>query len=149
MNLTSKLSRQDRLKEVDGIDKHGYIEQKRVCLVNFLLHRKYGILSMFYCLITKTGFRYPGDGGPGPEVETNHESVEGELEDRPMEARISRPKRGRYPRKRRQIQHASRARRRLRTTLMEGRKKLNTDARTFIDLNELAKHGPSNRASKL
>lgn len=54
-----------------------------------------------------------------------------------MEAQISRPKRGRYQRKRRQSQHASRARRLLRTALKEGRKKLNTDARTFIDLNEL------------
>lgn len=92
---------------------------------------------MFYSSITKTGIRYSGDGGPGPEVETDHESVEGELEDRPMEAQISRPKRGRYQRKRRHNQHATRARRRLRTALMEDRKKLNTDARTFIDLNEL------------
>ena len=70
-----KLARQDRLKEVDEIDKHGYIEQKRVCLANFLVRRKYGILPMFYSSMTKTGIRYPDDGGAGPEVETDHESV--------------------------------------------------------------------------
>ena len=132
-----KLAYQDRLKEVDEIDKHESIEQKRVCLVNCLVRRTYGILPMFYSSTTKTGIRYPDDGRPGPEVETDRESVEGELEDRPMEALISRPKRRLYQKKRRQTQHASRARRRLRTALMEGRKKLNTDARTFIDLNDL------------
>ena len=75
---------------------------KQVCLVIFLICKRYGILPIFYPSMTMIGIRNPGDGGLGPKVETYCKSVEGELEDRPMEAHISRPKQGVYQRKQRQ-----------------------------------------------
>lgn len=132
-----KLARQDRLREMDELNERGSIEQKRVFLEHVLVKRKKGILPMSYSKKTKTGIRYPGDGGPGPEMDTDYESVEGDLEDSLTEAQISRPKRGRHQEKRRQEQQAARARRSTRTALTEGRKLWQPDARTFIDLNQL------------
>jgi hypothetical protein len=47
--------------------------------------------------------RYPGDGGPDPQVETDHESVEGEdITTEPQEGYVpNRPRRGRHRENRR------------------------------------------------
>ncbi|KAJ3526570.1 hypothetical protein NM208_g11126 [Fusarium decemcellulare] len=111
-----KLRLQDRLKNMDEIDKKGSIEQKKRCLEGFLAHGQKGILPGFYSVARKDGIRYPGDGGPDPQVETDHESVEGEADELPTEAQISRPKRGRH---------------------LERRRQNKTNSRTFIDLKEL------------
>lgn len=148
-----KLARQDRLREMDEINERGSIEQKRVFLEHVLVKRNKGILPMFYSKKTKTGTRYPGDEGPGPEMDTDYESVEGDLEDSLTEAQISRPKRGRHQEKRRQKQQAARARRSTRTALTEGRSYGNpTLGPSSISTSwewHLEKHGPSDRASKL
>ncbi|KAF4471029.1 zinc finger 76 (expressed in testis) [Fusarium albosuccineum] len=132
-----KLRLQDRLKNMDEIDKKGSIEQKKRCLEYFLSHGQRGILPRFYSVVHKDGVRYPGDGGPDPQVETDHESVEGEADDLLTEAQISRPKRGRHVERRRQNVKDSRARRLMRQALTEDPKMSKTNSRTFIDLKKL------------
>ncbi|KAL7797733.1 hypothetical protein V8C43DRAFT_252505 [Trichoderma afarasin] len=122
---------------MDEIDKNGSIEQKQKCLENFLVHRTRGILPVFYSPINKGGIRYPSDGGPDPQVGTDHESVEGEADEPPMEAKIVRTKRGRHVERRRQNTKDSRARRLVRRSLAKDRKILKSDPRTFIDLEKL------------
>ncbi|RSL47682.1 hypothetical protein CEP53_009844 [Fusarium sp. AF-6] len=95
-----------------------------------------GILPPFYSVARKDGIRYPGDEGPDPQVETDHESVEGEADDL-TEAQISRPKRGRHVEHRRQNVKDSRARRLIRQALTEDRKMQRTDSKAFIDLEKL------------
>lgn len=132
-----KLRLQDRLKNMDEIDKKGSIEQKSDFLESFLVHGQKGILPPFYSVVRKDGIRYPGDGGPDPQVETDHESVEGETDDLPTGAQISRPKRGRHVERRRQNVKDSRARRLIRQALSEDRKMSRTGSRAFIDLKKL------------
>ena len=132
-----KLRLQDRLKNMDEIDKKGSIEQKSSFLESFPVHGQKGILPPFYSVARKDGIRYPGDGGPDPQVETDHESVEGEADDLPTEAQISRPKRGRHVERRRQNVKDSRARRLILQALSEDRKMPRTNSRAFIDLEKL------------
>jgi hypothetical protein len=93
---------EDRLKEIDEIGKRGTLEQKRKCLKN-ITDPKTGILPRFYSARSKDGMRYPGDGGPDPQVETDHESVEGEdITTEPQEGYVpNRPRRGRHRENRR------------------------------------------------
>lgn len=97
-----KLFHEDRLKEIDDIGKRGALEQKRKCLLNITDPRA-GILPRFYSARSKDGMRYPGDGGPDPQVETDHESVEGEdITTKPQEDYVpNRPRRGRHRENRR------------------------------------------------
>jgi hypothetical protein len=133
-----KLGLEDRLKEIDEIDKRGSIEQKNICLKNVLTGSKNGILPKFYSTKTRNGMRYPGDGGSDPQVETDHESIEGELEDCPTEAQEpKRHKRGRHQERRRRSQHNARGRRRLCLALSKDPKNSRTGTRTFMDLNAL------------
>jgi hypothetical protein len=97
----------DRLEKIDAIDKTGTIEQKKRCLRNLILNRSSVILPKFYrkgC--AEDGIRYRGDGGPDPQVETDHESNE-EEEDPEIEkqkeqhAPKKKPRRPRDPEKRR------------------------------------------------
>lgn len=92
-----KLFHEDRLKEIDEIGKRGTLEQQRKCLKN-ITDPKTGILPRFYSTLSKDVTRYPGDGGPDPQVETDHESIEGEdTTTEPQEAHVpNRPRRGRH-----------------------------------------------------
>jgi hypothetical protein len=97
----------DRLETIDAIDKTGTIEQKKRCLRNLILDGSSAILPKFYrkgC--AEDGIRYPGDGGPDHQVETDHESDE--LEEDPeiekqkeQHAPEKKPRRPRDPEKRR------------------------------------------------
>ena len=97
-----KLFHEDRLKEIDEIGRRGTLEQKKKCLKN-ITDPKTGILPRFYSARSKDGMRYPGDGGLDPQVETDHESVEGEdITTEPQEAYVpNRPRRGRHRENRR------------------------------------------------
>ena len=97
-----KLFHEDRLKEINEIGKRGTLEQKRKCLNN-MTTPKTGILPRLYSALSKDGMRYPGDGGPGPQLETDHESTEGEdIMPEPQDAYVSnRPRRGRHRENRR------------------------------------------------
>jgi hypothetical protein len=65
-----------RLRHIDDIDKTGTIEQKRKCLKDVICKT---FLPVFYShqFPSQNGVRYPGDGGPDPQVETDYESDEG------------------------------------------------------------------------
>lgn len=59
-----------RIQEIDRINVMGTEAEKKKFLTNTLKF----ILPRFYSSQCKTGKRYPGDGGPDPQVETDHES---------------------------------------------------------------------------
>jgi hypothetical protein len=65
-----------RIRHIDDIDKTGTIEQKRKCLKDVICKT---FLPVFYShqFPSQNGVRYPGDGGPDPQVETDYESDEG------------------------------------------------------------------------
>jgi hypothetical protein len=68
----------DRLQEIDKLNKTGTIKQKK-CLRNAIFNGRSAILRRFYSKgCAEDRFRYPGDGGPDPQVQTDHESDEGE-----------------------------------------------------------------------
>jgi len=67
----------DRLHEMDAINKTGTIKQKQKCLRNVIFDGRSAILPKFYrkgC--AEDGVRDPGDEGPDPQVQTDHESDE-------------------------------------------------------------------------
>lgn len=67
----------DCLQEIDEINKTGTIKQKKKCSRNAIFNGRSAILPRFYrngC--AGDGVRYPGDGGPDPQVQTDHESDE-------------------------------------------------------------------------
>ena len=59
-----------RIQEIDRINVMGTEAGKKKFLTNTLKF----FLPRFYSSQCKTGKRYPGDGGPDPQVETDHES---------------------------------------------------------------------------
>ena len=107
-----KLTGQDRLKLMDEIFKRGSVEQQQKLLWKLTDVRK-GISPKFYSRKTRTGIRYPGDGGPGPEIDSDHESVEGDIGDGLIEMDMLRIKRGKDPDKVRAYYATQRARRAL------------------------------------
>lgn len=67
----------DRLQEIGAINNTGTIKQKKRCLRNVVLNGRSATLPRFYrkgC--AEDGVRYPGDGGPDPQVQTDRESDE-------------------------------------------------------------------------
>ena len=64
------------MEKIDEIDMSGTDEEKRKILLN-LLRQKNVVIPQFYDKrFCRNGLRYPGDGGPDPQVETDHESEE-------------------------------------------------------------------------
>lgn len=97
----------DRLIKIDGINKTGTTEWKKRCLRNLILNGSSAVLPKFYRNgRAEDGMRYPCDGGPDPQVETDHKSNE-EEEDPEIEkqkeehAPKKKPRRPRDPEKRR------------------------------------------------
>lgn len=73
---TNKIQSIKRLEKIDEIDMSGTDEEKRKMLLN-LLRQKNVVIPQFYDKrFCRNGLRYPGDGGPDPQVETDHESEE-------------------------------------------------------------------------
>ncbi|KAH7019754.1 hypothetical protein EDB80DRAFT_887361 [Ilyonectria destructans] len=133
-----KLYFQDRLRIIDEIDERGSIEQKQNCLTRVLTHLQHGILPKFYSVRFKSGVRYPGDGGLDPQVETDHESPEEDLEEFPKKAQEpERYKRGRHKERRRQSTRQATAKRRLRLALSNDPRISTYTTETFMDLNAL------------
>ena len=133
-----KLYFQDRLKIIDEIDERGSIAHKKNCLNRVLTHPQHGILPKFYSVRLKSGVRYPGDGGPDPQVETDHESSEEGLEEFPKKAQVpERYKRGRHKERRRQSMQQATAKRRLRLALSNDPRISTYTTETFMDLNAL------------
>jgi hypothetical protein len=127
----TKLYFQDHLRIIDEINERGSIEQKKNCLARVLTHPQHGILPKFYSIRLKSGVRYPGDGGPDPQVETDHDSTEEGLEELPKKAQEpERYKRGRHKELRRQSLRQSTAKRRLRLALSNDPR----NSTTFMDL---------------
>lgn len=67
----------DRLAKIDAANRAETTEDKRRCLRNIIHNRRWRILPNFCRKNScKNGVRYSGDGGPDPQVQTNHESCE-------------------------------------------------------------------------
>jgi hypothetical protein len=64
------------LSHIDDIDKTGSIDQKRKCLKDVICKTFLPVLYS-HQFPSQNGVRYPGDGGPDPQVETDYESDEG------------------------------------------------------------------------
>lgn len=133
-----KLYFQDRLRIINEIDERGSIEQKKNCLARVLTHPQHGILPKFYSVRVKSGVRYPGDGGPDPQIETDYESTEEDLEEISKKAQEpERYKRGRHKERRRRSARQARAKRRLRLALSYDPRISTYTTETFMDLNAL------------
>ena len=129
---------QDRLRIIDEIDERGSIEQKKNCLTWVLTDPQHGILLRFYSVKSRSGMRYPGDRGPNPQVETDHESTEEDLEEfRKKVQEPERYKQGRYKERRRQSRRQSTAKRLLRLALSNDPRISTYTTETFMDLNAL------------